>query len=87
MARSTRLSDMARSTRLVILIKHMYNVWGRKRFFHPVNMARSTRLVILIKNGVENASFYLLHTATNLDSFTLRVTGINILDERRLRKN
>jgi len=23
--------DMARSTRLVMLIKHMYTVWGRKR--------------------------------------------------------
>jgi len=29
-------TDMARSTRLAILIKHMYNVLGRKRFFHPV---------------------------------------------------
>jgi len=27
---------MARSTRLVILIRHMYNVWCRKRFFHPI---------------------------------------------------
>jgi len=29
-------TDMARSTRLVILIKNMYTLWGRKRFLLPV---------------------------------------------------
>jgi len=29
-------SDMARSTRLVILIKNIYTLWGRKRFLLPV---------------------------------------------------
>jgi len=29
-------TDMARSTRLVILIKNIYTVWGRKRFLLPV---------------------------------------------------
>jgi len=28
--------DMARSTRLVILIKNIYTLWGRKRFLLPV---------------------------------------------------
>jgi len=27
---------MARSTRLVILIKNLYTLWGRKRFLRPV---------------------------------------------------
>jgi len=27
---------MARSTRLVVLIKNIYNLWGRKHFFLPV---------------------------------------------------
>jgi len=29
-------TDMARSTRLVILIKNICNLWGRKRFLLPV---------------------------------------------------
>jgi len=29
-------TDMARSTRLVILIKNIYTLWGRKRFLLPV---------------------------------------------------
>jgi len=29
-------TDMARSTRLVILIKNKYTLWGRKRFLLPV---------------------------------------------------
>jgi len=29
-------TDMARSTRLVILIKNTYTLWGRKRFLLPV---------------------------------------------------
>jgi len=29
-------TDMARSTRLVILIKNIYILWGRKRFLLPV---------------------------------------------------
>jgi len=28
-------TDMARSTRLVILIKNIYTLWGRKRFLLP----------------------------------------------------
>jgi len=28
--------DMARSTRLVILIKNIYTLWGQKRFLKPV---------------------------------------------------
>jgi len=31
-----RQTDMARSTRLVILIKNIYSLWGRKRFLLPV---------------------------------------------------
>jgi len=34
--RTDRQTDMARSTRLVILIKNMYTLWGRKRFLLPV---------------------------------------------------
>jgi len=29
-------TDMGRSTRLVILIKNIYTLWGRKRFLLPV---------------------------------------------------
>jgi len=29
-------TDMARSTRLVILINNIYTLWGRKRFLLPV---------------------------------------------------
>jgi len=29
-------SDMARSTRLVMLIKNIYTLWGRKRLLHCV---------------------------------------------------
>jgi len=29
-------TDMARSTRLVMLIKNIYTLWGRKRFLHCV---------------------------------------------------
>jgi len=55
---------MARSTRLVILIKNIYTLWCRKRFL-----------------------LHVTYFPTNLVyPFTLRVTGINILDERRLRK-
>jgi len=36
MARSTRLTDMTRSTRLMILIKNMYTLYGRKRLPLPV---------------------------------------------------
>jgi len=42
---------MARSPRLVILIKNIDTLWGRKRFLLPVTLY-----------GVGNASFYLLHT-------------------------
>jgi len=31
-----RQTDMARSTRLVILINNIYTLWGRKRFLLPV---------------------------------------------------
>jgi len=34
--RTDRQTDMARSTRLVILIKNIYTLWGRKRFLLPV---------------------------------------------------
>jgi len=34
--RTNRQTDMARSTRLVILIKNIYTLWGRKRFLLPV---------------------------------------------------
>jgi len=34
--RLTGQTDMARSTRLVILIKNIYTLWGRKRLFLPV---------------------------------------------------
>jgi len=31
-----RQTGMAKSTRLVILIKNIYTLWGRKRFLPPV---------------------------------------------------
>jgi len=31
-----RQTDMARSTRLVMLIKNIYTLWGRKRLLHSV---------------------------------------------------
>jgi len=34
--RTDRQTDMARSTRLVILIKNIYTLWGRNRFLLPV---------------------------------------------------
>jgi len=34
--RTDRQTDMARSTRLVILIMNIYTLWGRKRFLLPV---------------------------------------------------
>jgi len=34
--RTDRQTDMAKSTRLVILIKNIYILWGRKRFLLPV---------------------------------------------------
>jgi len=34
--RTDRQTDIARSTRLVILIKNIYTLWGRKRFLLPV---------------------------------------------------
>jgi len=45
-------TDMARSTRLVILIKEIYTLWGRKRFLLPVTYF-PTNLVY---------TFCLLHT-------------------------
>jgi len=34
--RTDTQTDMARSTRLVILIKNIYTLWGKKRFLLPV---------------------------------------------------
>jgi len=34
--RTDRQTDRARSTRLVILFKNIYTLWGRKRFLLPV---------------------------------------------------
>jgi len=37
----SRQTDMARSTRLVILIKNIYTLWGQKRFsvsYFPTNL-------------------------------------------------
>jgi len=34
--RTNGQTDMARSTWLVILIKNIYTLWGRRRFFLPV---------------------------------------------------
>jgi len=42
--RTDRQADMARSTRLVILIKNINTLWGRKRFLLPVTYF-STNLV------------------------------------------
>jgi len=42
--RTVGQTDMARSTRLVILIKNIYTLWGRKRFLPPVTYF-STNLV------------------------------------------
>jgi len=50
--------DMARSTRLVILIKNIYTLWGRKRFLLPVTYF-STNLVYpftLRVTGITNPS-------------------------------
>jgi len=51
-------TDMARSTRLVILIKNIYSLWGRKRFllsvtYFPMNLVypftlRVTGIIMLI---------------------------------------
>jgi len=60
--RSDGQTDMARSTRLVILIKNIHTLWGRKRFLLPVTYFR-TNLVY---------------------PFTLRVTGIKILNPQSL---
>jgi len=43
-------TDMARSTRLVILLKNIYTLWGRKRFLLPVtrfptNLVRVTGII------------------------------------------
>jgi len=54
--------DMARSTRLVMLIKHMYTVWGRKR----------VRIYILYEDG--NVSFTALQTS---DEIIIRLQGYN----------
>jgi len=58
---------MARSTRLVILIKSVYTLWGRKRFLLPVTYF-STNLVYPFTLGVKGINM----------NFTLRVTGIKI---------
>jgi len=56
--RTHRQTDMARSTRLVILMKNIYTLWGRKRFFLPVTYFQTnlvypfTLRVTGIKTGV-----------------------------------
>jgi len=81
-------THMATSTRLVILIKNIYSLWGRKRFLLPV----TTQLVILIKNiykkytrknsqnlfalyGRKRFILPVTHFSTNLFPFTLQVTN------------
>jgi len=76
-------TDMARSTRLVILIKNIYTLWGRNRFLLPVTYF-PTNLVYpftLRVTGIKIGCFLLPVTyfPTNLVyPFTLRVRGIII---------
>jgi len=44
---------MARSTRLVILMKNIYTLWGRKRFLLPATYY-PTNLVYPMSNGYKN---------------------------------
>jgi len=46
-------ADMARSTRLVILIKNIYTLWGWKRFVFPV-----TYLLFFLKSRSVQTSIY-----------------------------
>jgi len=76
-------TDMARSTRLVILIKNIYTLWGRNRFLLPVTYF-PTNLVYpftLRVTGIKIGCFLpVTYFPTNLVyPFTLRVTGIKTL--------
>jgi len=76
---------MARSTRLVILIKNIYTLWGRNRFLLPVTYF-PTNLVYpftLRVTGIKIGCFLpVTYFPTNLVyPFTLRVTGIKTVSE------
>jgi len=61
---------MARSTRLVILIKNIHTLFGNASFYLLNTFLGRKRFLLPVTYFVGNASFCLLHT------FTLRVTGI-----------
>jgi len=50
---------MARSTRLVILIKNMYTLWGRKRFLLPVTYFPSNGKGVFLKMVMSSAEYRL----------------------------
>jgi len=62
-------TDMARSTRLDILIKNIYSLWGRKRFFLPVTYF-PTNLVYPFTQRVTGITIKKL-TSARRSSYTL----------------
>jgi len=72
-------TDMARSTRLVILIKNIYTLWGRKRFLLPVTYF-PTNLVYpftLRVTGINTETGFLeKHTETLNTGFNIRTSTV-----------
>jgi len=54
--RTVGQTDMARSTRLMILIKNIYSLWGRKRFLLPVTYFPTNLVYPFTLNGYKNSS-------------------------------
>jgi len=72
--------DMARSTRLVILSKNIYTLWGRKRFLLPVTYF-PTNLVYLFTLRVTGILRKLTSASRSFYTLAVRSRGIIICTE------
>jgi len=69
---------MARSTRLMILIKNIYTIWGRKRFLLPVLSDESFRIskLILSKSYQRNDEIIIFQKRCCVDFDRIFFSGI-----------
>jgi len=84
--RSYRQKDMIRSTPLVILIKNVYTLWGRKRFllpvtYYPTNQVYPFTLRVTGKTRENRYSYNLILFFPNWNDIPFTVEGSPRSDE------